>query len=64
MFSKPKYLAYVRKPSVYYLRKLMPDERRKKLLKEVMDHSVYPIVINNNPLYQSAYEMVKKEAEE
>jgi hypothetical protein len=42
----------------------MPDERRKKLLKEVMDHSVYPIVINNNPLYQSAYEMVKKEAEE
>lgn len=33
MFSGPRFLAYVYKPSPYHLKRMIPDEKRLEILK-------------------------------
>lgn len=54
MFSGPRFLAYVHKPSLYYLRKSIPDERRKEIIKQLSDMSTRAIISGSNPLYRRA----------
>ena len=35
MFSGQKFIAYVRKPSPYYLQKMLTQQQRKNLLKSI-----------------------------
>lgn len=60
MFSGPKFLAYTNKPSVYYLRKLMPEARREALLKSINETNRSLKITPSNITYQSAYQTALK----
>lgn len=65
MFSSQKFIAFVRKPSPYYLQKMLTDEQRKNLLKSIQHHSAKPISISpSNPVYRNINELVRRDEEE
>lgn len=61
MFSSPRFLAYIHKPSPYYLRSNLSDERRKVLLRQISDLSTRSVVTSSNPVYQRANELMKQD---
>ena len=60
MFSGPKFLAYVQKPSVYYLRKMIPDEQRMEMLEDMSKRTRRALISHTNPVYKTANEMLLK----
>lgn len=61
MFSSPRFLAYITKPSVYYLRRSMPPETRVSILKELDSVTRNQLVTKSNPIYRPAYELIRQE---
>lgn len=61
MFSGKKFMVYVYKPSPYYLRKMMTEEQRADILRLASSTTRKQLVTNTNPVYQRAYEVIKKE---
>lgn len=60
MFSSPRFLAYINKPSVYYLRRSLPEEKRVEILKLLTSMSTRQVVTASNPVYRSAFEIMKQ----
>lgn len=61
MFSSPRFLAYINKPSVYYLKRSLPEEKRVQILKQLTDMSSRQVVTASNPVYRNAFEIMKQQ---
>ena len=55
MFSSQKFMTYLRKPSTYEIRRILPQHETKQKLKKIKDHSLLSVSVSNaNPVYREA----------
>ena len=61
MFSSQKFMTYLRKPSTYEIRRILPQYETKEKLKKIRDQSMHSVPVSNtNPVYREAHELIKR----